>query len=112
MLNYTQLEISEIKHRAEMFQVVTNKCSQSEQQQVQVPKISVAVPSPQAPVPLVREQQEEINRLTYMAEQWLPEEPCRVEESTSYYHTIGSNRSSYHCSTTKYITSPPVQQII
>ena len=49
-LNYTQLEISEIKHWAETFQAVVNKYSQPEHQQPQVPQITVAVPSPQAPM--------------------------------------------------------------
>ena len=53
-LNYTQLDISEIKHWAETFQVVVKTCSQPEQQQQQVSQITAAVPSPQAPVPLLR----------------------------------------------------------
>ena len=73
------MEISEIKHWAETFQVVFNTCSQS-RQQLQVPQITVAVPSPKAPALSLREQQEEINRLTYMAEQWSAEEPHRVHE--------------------------------
>ena len=55
-LNYTQLEISEINHWVETFQVVANTCSQPEQQQPQVPQISLAVPSPQAPMSLLRKQ--------------------------------------------------------
>ena len=71
MLNYTKLEISEIKHWVETFQVIANTCSQPEQQQQpHIPQISLTVPSPKAPVPLLREQQEEINRLTSVAEQW------------------------------------------
>ena len=97
--NYTKLEISEIKHWAETFQVVANMCSQPEQQLLQIPQISVTVPSPQAPAPLLREQQEETNRLNYVAEQWLAEEPHRVQDNTTYYHTMGRNRSSCHCHT-------------
>ena len=93
MLNYTQLEISEIRHWTETFQVVANTGNQPEQQQPQVPQISVAVPSPQAPTPLLREQQEGINRLTYMTQ-----EPPMVQEGATYYNPIDRNRSSCHCS--------------
>ena len=62
-LNYTKLEISEIKHWAETFHIVANMCSLPEQQQSQAPKISVKVLSPQAPAQSLREQQEQINRL-------------------------------------------------
>ena len=95
-LNYTQLEISEIRHWAETFQIVVNTCSQPKQQQPQVPQISVAVPNPQAPAPLLGEQWEEINRLIYVAEQWLAEEPCRVQEGTTYYDTADRSRSPCH----------------
>ena len=71
------------------FQVLANTCSQQEQQQPQVPQIPVAVPSPQAPVPSLRGQQGEINRLTDEAEEWLAEESHRVQKSTMYYHTLG-----------------------
>ena len=97
-LKYTQLEISEIKHWAETFEVVVNTCSQPGQQQPQVPQITAAVPSPQAPSPSLREQQE-INRLTYMEEQWSAEEAHRLNEGAAYYNTLGRSRSTCHCST-------------
>ena len=50
-------------------------------------------------MPSLREQQEEINRLTYVEEQWLAVEPCRVNEGAAYYNTIARSRSSHHHST-------------
>ena len=67
-LNYTQLDISEIRHWAETFQVIVKTCSQPGQQQLQVQQISVVVSSPKAPAPLLRDQLEEINRIIYVAE--------------------------------------------
>ena len=95
-LNYTQQEVSEIKHWAETFKVVVNTSSQSEQQQVQVLQIAVAVPSPQTATPFLRQQEEDINKLTYVAEQWSAEEPCRINEGITHYNTIGRSRSTYH----------------
>ena len=50
-------------------------------------------------MPSLREQQEEINRLTYVAEEWSAEEPHRTNEGTMYYNTIGRSISTCHCST-------------
>ena len=36
---------------------------------------------------------------THMVEQWSADEPHRFLESTTYYHTLGRNRSSHHHST-------------
>ena len=97
--NYTQLEISEIRHWAETFQVIIDTCSQPVQQQMQAPQISVAVPNPQATALSLREQQEEINMLAYVVEQWSLKELPRVQDGITCYKTVGRNRSSCQCST-------------
>ena len=74
-------------------------CSQPEQQLLQAPQIWVTLSCPQAPAPSLWVQQEEINRLTCVVEKWSAEEPHRVQESATYYHTMGRNGSSFHCST-------------
>ena len=85
-LNYTQLKVSEIKHWAETFQVVANTSSQPGQQQLQVPQLAVAVQNSQTPTLSLREQWEEIDRLTYKAEQWLAEGLCRINEGATHHN--------------------------
>ena len=50
-------------------------------------------------LPTLREQQKEIDRLTYMAQQCLTEESCRGSEGPTHYSYIGRGRSACHCST-------------
>ena len=88
----TQLEISELKHWAETFLVAVNTCSQSGQQQPQVPQTTVAIPSPK------------VNLCSRVVS---AEEPCRVNESAAYYNTVDRSGSSHHCSTPNMSPVPP-----
>ena len=77
-LNYTHLEVSEIHHWAATFQISTNPSNQPELQQSHVPQILATEPhseSPHHPLPSLVKQQAEIDRLTYVAQQWPTEEP-------------------------------------
>ena len=71
--------------------------NQPELKQLQVPQIAATEP-PHQPLPSLAEQQVEIDRLTYVAQQWSTEEPYRVSEGPGYYSNIGRGRSAHHCS--------------
>ena len=102
LLNYAELEVSEIHHWAETFQISTNPSNQSEPQQSQVPPVPGTEPCSESLchlLPKLMEQQAEIDRLTYMAEQWSTEEPCRVNEGMTHYNNAGRGRWTCHHST-------------
>ena len=102
LLNYTQLEVSEVHHWVETFQISTIPGNQPGPQQPQVPQVAATKPHselPHHPLPSVVEQQAEIDRLTYVAQQWAIEEPHRVSEGPTCYSKIGRGRSTCHHST-------------
>ena len=81
LLNYAQLEVPEIHGWAEIFQLSTKFSNQPEPQQSQAPQVPATEPhseSPHHPLPSLVEQQTEIDRFTYVAQQWSTGEPCRV----------------------------------
>ena len=63
-LRYTHLEFSEIGHWAETFQVATHSNDPQQPPQPQQPTLQVTIKSPQVQVPLLRDQQAKIDRLT------------------------------------------------
>ena len=78
-LSYTHLEVSEIGHWAEMFQVAT--LSNNPQQPQQPPQnqqqaLQVSTITPQVQIQSLRDQQVEIDRLTIVAANWSTEESC------------------------------------
>ena len=89
-------------HWVETFQISTYPSNQPEPQQSQAPQVPATEPhseSPNHPLPSLVEQQAEIDRLTYVTQQWLTEEPCRVSEGPTHYNNAGRGRSTCHHST-------------
>ena len=76
--------------------------NQSEAQHSQVPQVATMEQHAEPPhhkLPTLREKQAEIDRLTYMAQQWSTEEPQRVSEGPTHYSNLGRSRSACHHST-------------
>ena len=91
ILNYTVLEISEVPHCAETFQVLARSNAQPEVQPTQVPVLCPAeMPNFSVPLPPVNEnisqQQAEISRLTQVAQQWSTEAPCQYNQAPTHYN--------------------------
>ena len=109
LLNYTWLEISEIHHWAETFQISTTPSNQPELQQSEVQPVQGTEPHSEPchqPLPSLMEQQAEIDRLTHVAKQWSTEEPCRVSKGATHHNNAGSGRSTCHCSTPNMSSVP------
>ena len=101
LLNNTQLQVSEIHHWVETFQISTNPSNQPIPQQSQSPPVQATEPHsepPHHPLPLLEEQQAEIDRLT-CGKQWSTEELCRVSEGLAHYNNAGRGRSTCHYGT-------------
>ena len=90
-LDYTVLEISDVPHWAETFHVLARLNTQPEVQLTQVPVPGPAeMPNFSVP-PLsadmgINHQQAEINRLTYVAQQWLKEAPQQYNQALTQYN--------------------------
>ena len=94
----------------ETFQISAIPSSQPEAQQSKVPPVQTteqyAEPTHHT-LPTFREQEEEIYRLTYVAQQWSTEEPQRVNEGQTHYSNVGRGRLAWHHST---LNMSPVPQ--
>ena len=74
-LDYPVLEISEVLHWDETFQVLVNMNIQQETQPAQAPTPNFSVPLPHVNAELSH-QQAEINRLTQVMQQWSAKDLC------------------------------------
>ena len=91
IIDYTILEISEVPHWCETFQVLVRLKAQPEVLPIQVPVPSPAeLPDFSVPPPPVNtdisHQQAEINRLMLVAQQWSTEVMCQYNQAPTHYN--------------------------
>ena len=86
-LKYTQLEVSEIHYWVETFQISTIPNNQPEAQQSQVSSVQATEQCAEPlhhTLPSLMEQQAEIDKLTYVTQEWSTDEPCRFSEGPTH----------------------------
>ena len=83
--DYAVLEVSEVPHWAEAFQVLAKLNVQQEAQTTKVPAPNFSVPSPQVNINLSH-QQAEIKRLTQITLQWSAEGPHQYNPTPVNYN--------------------------
>ena len=98
-LHYTVLEISEVPHWVEIFQVLARLNAQPDIQPTQVPVLRPA----EMPIFFsallsvnigINHQQAEINRLTHVAQQWSTEAPQQYNQAPTHYSHDRMNAST------------------